>query len=181
MRRLILFRLRRLLGSLRRSEEGSSTVEFVIVFPVVVSLVLMAVEMGVYMTRSLMLDRAIDVSMRSLRLGDLTPMTHDGLKQSICTNSLIIPNCSESLSVELVPLDLINEDPKDRSFICRDKADDVEPVLEFQAGATNQLMLVSACATFIPFFPTTGLAASIKLNGAGEYAMVATSAYVNEP
>lgn len=177
----IIQRMRRAFRYLRRAEDGSASIEFVIIFPVVMSLVLMAVEMGVYMTRSLMLDRAIDVSMRSLRLGDLTPMTHDGLKDSICENSLIIPNCAQSLSVELAPLDLINDNPKNRAFICRDKSDTVAPVLEFQAGATNQLMLVSACATFQPFFPTTGLAATIKLNGAGEYAMVATSAYVNEP
>jgi len=165
----------------RRSTDGTASVEFVIIFPVVMSLVLMAVEMGVYMTRSLMLDRAIDISMRSLRLGELTPMTHAGLKDDICRNSLIIPDCTNSLSVELVELDLITENPKNRGFVCHDKSDDVSPVLDFGAGAANTLMLVSACATFVPFFPTTGLAATIKLNGAGEYAMVATSAYVQEP
>lgn len=164
-----------------RKEDGSATVEFVIIFPVVMGLFLMSVEIGVFMARSMMLDRAVDVSMRSLRLGALTPMTHEGLKDSICANSLIIPDCANSLSVELVPIDVETEDAREKKVQCSDKSEDVQPVLEFQAGIANEMMLVATCATFIPFFPTTGLAAQIRLDGAGEYALVATSAYVNEP
>ena len=171
-------------GKLRlfaRKENGSATVEFVILFPLFMGLFLMSVEIGIYMARSLMLDRAIDVSMRSLRLGSLTPMTHDGLKASICANSVIIPNCSESLTLELVPIDVKTTDARQKAIQCRDKSEEVEPVLEFSAGAANEMMLVATCAKFSPFFPSTGLAAQMQVDGSGEYALVATSAYVNEP
>ena len=164
-----------------KSEEGSSSVEFVILFPLVFGLFLMSAEIAIMMARSLMLDRAVDVSVRSLRLGSLTPMTHDGLKEDICNNSLIIPDCVNSLSVELIPIDVSTTDARQKQVQCADKSEDVKPVLEFQAGSANEMMLVATCATFTPYFPTTGLAAQIKLDGAGEYALVATSAFVNEP
>jgi len=64
---------------------------------------------------------------------------------------------------------------------CVDRSADVQPVLEFDSGAANEMMLVRVCAVFDPFFPTTGLAAQMSLDSTGAYALVATSAYVNEP
>lgn len=173
--------LRRLLATLRRNESGSSTIEFVIIFPAIMSLFMMSIEIGVMMTRGLMLDRAIDITMRDLRLGNMSPMTHDELKKEICENSLIIPDCLNSLSVELRPIEATTWNPLANVPKCYDKSEDIKPVLEFTAGSGNELMLVSACATFVPFFPTTGLAATMKLQNSGEYAMIATSAFVNEP
>lgn len=168
-------------GLFRREESGAATVEFAIIFPVIMMLFLMSIEIGVMMIRGLMLDRSIDITMRDLRLGNLSPMTYEQMKRDICRNSLIIPDCENSISLELRPATTagfasFGDRPK-----CHDKSEPLKPVLEFTPGASNQLMLVSACATFNPFFPTTGLAATIRLDGSGEYALVATSAYVNEP
>ena len=181
MSQLVRNSLRRRLTWLRGREEGSATVEFVIIFPAIMMLLLMSVEVGVMMARGMMLDRGIDVSMRTLRLGQLTPMSHDNLKNEICRNSLIIPDCEDVLAVELRPITTAGWAPTTNRPVCLDRSEDIQPVLQFQAGVANQLMLVSACAKFKPFFPTTGLAATTKTDGAGEYAMIATSAYVNEP
>jgi len=167
--------------ALRRDETGSATVEFVIIFPVIMTIFLMSIEIGVMMTRGMMLDRGIDITMRDLRLGNMTPMTYDQLKKEICRNSLIIPECETSISLELRPTPASGFVPTSNRPQCTDKSEEVKPVLEFTPGTSNELMLVSACATFDPVFPTTGLAATIKLDGANEYALVATSAYVNEP
>lgn len=42
-------------------------------------------------------------------------------------------------------------------------------------------MLVRVCALFEPFFPTTGLGMMMRYNARGDYALVATTAFVNEP
>ena len=70
MSRLVRNSLRRRLAWLRGCEEGSATVEFVIIFPAIMMLLLMSVEVGVMMARGMMLDRGIDVSMRTLRLAN---------------------------------------------------------------------------------------------------------------
>ena len=169
------------LRRMRRREDGSATIEFVIIFPAIMMLLLMSVEVGIMMARGMMLDRGIDVSMRLLRLGNLAPMTHASLKDEICRNAVIIPECDQTLAVELRPITTAGWAPTSSRPVCLDRSETIQPVLQFQAGTANQLMLVSACAKFKPFFPTTGLAATIKTDNAGEYGMIATSAYVNEP
>ncbi|MGR3662483.1 MAG: TadE/TadG family type IV pilus assembly protein [Paracoccaceae bacterium] len=170
----------RLASSFRR-DNGNATIEFALLFPAFITLFMMVVETGVLLTRGVMLDRAVDMSMRDLRLGLLTPMTHDALKTSICNNSVIIPNCEESILLELRPISTTTWEPLTTDVTCVDRSAEIQPVLEFEAGVTNEMMLVRVCALFDPFFPTSGLAAQIKINEAGEYALVTVSAYVNEP
>jgi len=171
---------RRLLRRWRR-EDGNATIEFVLLFPAFMTLFLVVFETGLLLTRGVMLDRGVDVAMRELRLGTLDPMTHDGLRDKICEHSVIIPDCTDSVLLELRPISTTTWEPLTHSATCIDRTEDVQPVLEFEPGASNEMMLVRVCAVFDPFFPTTGLAASIKLDESGAYALVATSAYVNEP
>ncbi len=171
---------RRLLKSWRR-EDGNATIEFVLLFPAFMTLFLVVFETGLLMTRGVMLDRGVDIAMRQLRLGTLDPMTHDGLKAKICEQSVIIPDCNNSVLVELRPISTTTWEPLAQAATCVDRTEDVQPVLDFESGASNEMMLVRVCAVFDPFFPTTGLAAQMKLDDSGAYALVATSAYVNEP
>ncbi len=164
-----------------RREDGNATIEFVLLFPALITLFLMVVETGVLMTRSVMLDRAVDMSMRELRLGTLTPMTAEGLKKSICDNAVIISDCKNVLTLELRPISTSTWTPLGGAATCVDRSQNIKPVLEFKPGIQNEMMLVRVCAVFDPFFPTTGLAAQIKLDSSGGYALVAMSAYVNEP
>jgi len=167
-------------GSWRR-EDGNATIEFVLLFPAFMTLFLVVFETGLLLTRGVMLDRGVDIAMRELRLGTLNPMTHDGLKAKICQHSVIIPDCADSVLVELRPVSTTTWEPLAGSATCVDRTEDVQPVLDFETGASNEMMLVRVCAVFDPFFPTTGLAAQMKLDDSGAYALVTTSAYVNEP
>jgi hypothetical protein len=164
-----------------RRENGNSTIEFALLFPAFITLFLIVVETDVMMTRGVMLDRAVDMSMRDLRLGTLNPMTHDNLKSNICAISVVIPDCENVLLLELRPISTTTWEPLTNDVTCVDRTEDIQPVLEFDAGASNEMMLVRVCAVFDPFFPTTGLAAQLNLDDSGAYALVSTSAYVNEP
>ncbi len=176
-----IFKIARVaLDGLRR-EEGNATIEFALLFPALMVLFLMVVETGVLMIRGVMLDRAVDISMRELRLGTLTPMTHDGLKDSICGNSVIIQNCDDVILIELRPISTDTWTPLSGPTTCVDRSEEVQPVLDFVAGTSNEMMLVRVCAVFDPFFPSSQLAAQIKMDDQGGYALVAMSAYVNEP
>lgn len=164
-----------------RREDGNATIEFVFLFPALITLFLMVVEAGVLMTRGVMLDRGVDISMRELRLGTLSPMDHDTLKKEICNNSLIIPDCMNAVLVELRPIDKTTWTPLSGNTTCVDRTENIQPVLEFKPGLANEMMLVRVCAVYDPFFPTTGLAARMELDASGAYSLVAMSAYVNEP
>ncbi|MGJ8585980.1 MAG: TadE/TadG family type IV pilus assembly protein [Marinosulfonomonas sp.] len=164
-----------------RRDNGNATIEFALLFPAFITLFLVVVETGVLLTRGVMLDRAVDMSMRELRLGTLSPMTYESLKSDICSNSVIIPNCDSTLMLELRPISTSTWEPLTNDVTCVDRSEDVQPVLEFDPGKTNEMMLVRVCAVFDPFFPTTGLAAQMQLDDTGAYALVTMSAYVNEP
>jgi len=176
--------LAKLAGMIRRAlgrENGNATIEFVILFPALMTLFLMVVETGVLLTRGVMLDRAVDISMRELRLGTLTPMTHAGLKTSICANSVIIPDCENVVLIELRPVSTATWATLTGPTTCVDRSAVVQPVLDFIQGVQNEMMVVKVCAVFDPFFPSGQLAAQIKMDNDDGYALVAMSAYVNEP
>ncbi|MEE9388827.1 MAG: TadE family protein [Paracoccaceae bacterium] len=164
-----------------RREDGNSTIEFVILFPALMTLFLVVFETGLLMTRGVMLDRAVDISMRQLRLGTLSPMTHDGLRDSICANTVIIPDCDNVVLIELRKISTDTWTPLSGATTCVDRDEDIQPVLDFESGIQNDMMLVRVCAVLDPFFPGTGLAAQMQLDDTGGYALVAMSAYVNEP
>lgn len=162
-------------------EDGNATIEFALIFPVIISLFLMAFELGLLLTRGVMLDRAVDMSMRDLRLGNLTPTNHAELKNRICDRALIIPDCQNVVLIELRPIADDTWEPLGTDVTCVDREEEIDPVVEFEIGSKHEMMLVRVCALFDPFFPTTGLAAQMKLDNSGAYALVAASAYVNEP
>ena len=172
--------VKRVRNRLRR-DDGNATIEFVIIFPILMGLFLMVFETGLLMTRGVMLDRAVDISMRQLRLGTLVPMTHDGLKDSICANTVVIPDCGNVVLIELRAISTDTWTPLSGSTTCVDRSEEIQPLLDFETGIQNEMMLVRVCAILDPFFPGTGLAARMQLDDTGGYALVAMSAYVNEP
>lgn len=164
-----------------RSARGSSTVEFVIWFPFFMVLVMSSLETGLLMTRHVMLDRGLDLTVRGLRLGSWVAPTHDQLKAAICDAAMMIPDCMTSLTVELTPVATSDWALPADPVACVDKSQDIQPVTELTPGIGNEMMMIRVCAKFTPFFPTTGLGMAMAKDGAGNYALVAASAFVNEP
>lgn len=163
-------------------EDGSATVEFVILVPVFFTFLLSGVELGMLLTRQMMLDRAVDLAVREVRIGNLVPVTHDALRDLICAEAMV-PDCQQQLKLEMATID-----PRgawaglDAEADCVNRADESVPVRRFDARVENQRMVLRACALFDPFFPTTGLGAQLhRQDGGDAYALVAASAFVVEP
>ncbi len=174
----------RLAAALRkawRREDGTATMEFVIVFPVVVMTLLVGVEAGVMMTRQAMLERALDIAMRDLRLGSMVNPTHDQFKDRLCSNTAGINHCRDNLLLELTPISTDDWALPANPPTCVDRDEEIAPVTEFVAGAGNQLMLVRACFVVDPLFPTTGWGLQLPLDASGGFQMVSASTFVNEP
>ncbi|MCR8723675.1 TadE/TadG family type IV pilus assembly protein [Frigidibacter sp. ROC022] len=164
-----------------RREEGTATIEFVILFPVFIVLMISGIEAGVLMTRQMMLERGLDLTMRSLRLGTVANPTHDNVKALICKNSMIIPNCENVVQLELREVDTTAWNVPLEGNNCVDRTAEIDPVINFNPGERNKLMMVRACAVFDPMFPATGLAVHLPRDASGGYRLIATSAFVNEP
>jgi Flp pilus assembly pilin Flp len=177
MKRLSLSRLR----EFRRNEDGVAAVEFTLVFPIVLFMFVWAVELGLLMTKQVMLEHALDVTMRNLRLGVLPDPTTDTLKREICNRARIIGECESTITIELNPINTTNWQMPNTSVSCVNRDEDIVPVVSFNLGVQNEIMLVRACVIVEPLFPGTGIGAMLQKDAAGGYGMAAVSAFVNEP
>jgi Flp pilus assembly pilin Flp len=172
----------------RRSEDGTVTVEFALILPIMFAIFLATFELGMLLTRQVMLDRGVDLAVRAVRLGALDPALfptpaamHDALKRGICQGAVMIPDCENNIRLEmraLNPRGLVNIP---LGADCIDRADPGRPLRDFQAGFSNQLMILRACTLYDPYMPTSGLGAALIDNQTGAFAMVSMSSFVIEP
>lgn len=163
-------------------EDGSATVEFVLYFPFLITLLLSGLELGLIQMRHVMLERSLDMAVRDVRLGALDPVTHETLRARVCQYHILMPSCLTDLRLEMERLD-----PRALALIapdadCVDRSDDAKPIRStFDVLDSNEMATIRACALFDPFFPTTGLGASLHKESEGAYALLATSLFVVEP
>lgn len=169
-----------------RREDGTATVEFVVLFPLFMFLFLMGFESGLFMIRNVMLERAVDISVRDIRLGNGKVPQFAALKENICDDVVVLPNCVDSIHIYMTQLDIT---PGAVSAVtgdvrCLNRYSD-EPQFDesdYDVGAANTMMLVQVCASVQPFFPSTGIGLGLARDELeGDYAIVASTAFVNEP
>lgn len=171
------------LGQFWRQTRGSATIEFVIVFPAFMVLFVSAFEAGLMQIRATMLERGMDLAVREVRLSTGSTPTYEELKADICNGAALIPNCLESLRLEMRRIDPRQTMNVPVKAECVDRQQPVQPAVRYDVGAENDLMLLRACVLFRPLAPTTGLGFQLAGGeaGSGEYALVTMSAYVSEP
>ncbi|MET4128328.1 TadE/TadG family type IV pilus assembly protein [Roseovarius sp. MBR-6] len=169
------------LRKVARNEDGTATLEFVLVAPLLVSFIIFSVELGIVTMQSAMLERGLDITVRDIRLGTGSAPQHDDIKDSICDNSFVIANCREKLRLEMVPTDLRNLAVLDPTPDCTDVEEPAKPLRAFIPGGQNQLMLLRACLKYEPIFPDAILGRALIRDTNGEAAFVAMSAFVQEP
>jgi len=177
--------LRAALAPFGRREDGAASIELAILFPVFMALFVASFELGLYMTRQVMLERATDITVRSLRLGQMSNPDLDTLRASICEEaSRVLPNCSTSLLIDIVEVPLEGWTAPNVSAECieRDPDGELKPVANFilNPGQPNDMMLMRVCALQKPVFPTTWLGLAMQSHD-DFYALTTASAFVVEP
>lgn len=162
-------------------DDGNASVEFVLVFPVLLVLFLASFETGLLMIRQVTLERAVDITVRDLRLSNIEDPTQTELRTRICNNAGLIPDCMTSILIEMRPISTTTWAPLGSDVTCKERSETLDPVVELNPGAAHEIMLVRVCAVFEPWFPTTHLGMQLHRDELGGYALVASSAFVNEP
>lgn len=164
-----------------RDEAGTSTIEFLLVFPIIFTTFIASFESGFFMMRYVMLDRGLDMTVRELRLGVIATPALANIKKSICDKGQLISDCEASIRLELTSVDTTTWIFPTGQIQCLDKGQPPEPVVEPSLGIENEVMLIRACLSAQPMFPTAIVAASMNRSSVGDYFVSATSAFVNEP
>jgi hypothetical protein len=177
----------RFLRLFRKEEDGSESVEFALVFLPFILIPVSGFELGLLMTRHVMVERGLTMAVREVSLNTGIPFTDTQVKTMICNSAGIIPNCMTNLRLEMRPIDLrhtgsdaTNEIPRDAS--CTDIEDATQAPRNYTNGVSNELMIVRACGLFSPMLPEFGLGYFLsRIRGDGYYPLVASTAFVMEP
>jgi len=162
-------------------EDGFATVEFVLFFPLLMTIFFSAFEVSIWLTREVLLERALDINVRLLRLGTLDPMTQDELQRRVCNDAMIFNDCPTALRIQLTRVSTQTWDLPTGTMTCVNREEEIQPVVEFTPGSGNDLMVVRACAVLDPIFGTTPFVMQLPLDPSGGYVVAATSTFVNEP
>ena len=166
-----------------KDRRGGASVEFVLIAPLYFALMLSTFEAGWLMTKSMMLERGMDLTMRDLRLGLYPNPKPSDFKKIICDHAAILKDCESAMLLELVPINSVADVPKAKDTVCRDRSPgaDPNPKVNFTQGGASQIMYVRACVVVDPLVPGIGLALHLPLDPTGGLAMVSYGAFTNEP
>jgi len=172
-----------------QDEEGTASLEFVLVFPVFFGFFLMTYEAGVYSTRQVMLEHGVDVTVREVRIGLIQNPDRDTLRARICQSARILPDCIQQLEIELIQKDLSSPwVALNQTISCVDRSDlSAVPPDTIDSVGNNELAFLRACIRIDPFIPTSNLGMAFVAASEGDaaadgsYALFATSAFVVEP
>eukprot|EP00903_Cladosiphon_okamuranus_P021863 g20099.t1 len=168
-----------LVQKFRRNEDGNATIEFAILFPLMLMVLFAAVELGMINYRQIMLDRAMDMTVRDIRLGTGGDMQHDDIRDTICARSGFIKmaECNVSLKLEMVRLDPFNWGGIPPQADCVDSVEEADPLINFTNGGSNDLMFLRACASVDVLFPNWGLGDALQKDDGGRVNLYASSAF----
>lgn len=180
--------MKQLLNKLLRfagAERGNVTVEFALVFPVFILILTSSIEMGVITIRQTLLERGLDIAMREVRIGTGAQYSHDEIRDLICDGAVIFNDCQANLRLEMIPSDprAYTQVPALVDCVAQSAGtlDIINPVRQFDMGSSNELVIVRACMLYDPVFPTSELALQRTTDLNGRSALVAVSAFTQEP
>jgi hypothetical protein len=174
-------RLINLLSRFGRDERGSSTIEFTMYFTTLFVILSASVELGNINLRHAMLERAVEVAVRDIRLNTGNVPTFDEVRTKICEEASVLDECASNLMLEMKQVQPTNFQPLPTVPDCINAAQEPRPVRQFDAGQDNDLMLIRACLKYNPVFPSAALAGVINMDEDGYAKLIVQSAFVQEP
>jgi hypothetical protein len=162
-------------------DDGMASIEFALMIPLLLGVFMASFESGMLMTRSIMLEQSVDMTMRELRLGHYPTPTAELLKTEICRRTVIFKDCEQNIMIEMTRLSTSTWALPKTGVKCIDRSQDIQPVTTLQIGQKNDLMLVRVCVPQDALFPTTGIGLGLPKDGKGGYGVIAVTAFVTEP
>lgn len=174
-------RLRTLIQKFARSASGSATVEFVVLFPLIISILMMGTEAGWTSVQRVSLDRAVDRTVRDLRVGNLAPgVSHNAVRTHLCERASLLVDCEQRLLLELRVINTGTWTFPSQQSDCINLASPLAPVTPFTIGLGESVMFLRACYLVRPMFPTTGYGLRLPLDGSGMYALRTVTGFIVE-
>jgi Flp pilus assembly pilin Flp len=172
--------VRRALKKYASNQAGAAAIEFALVAPMLLALIFSTLEAGWTMVQTIMLDRALDMTVRELRIGKIANPTQASVRAHVCDDAMVLFDCNKNLALEFIPITSEASYPTDTDR-CVDRSTAIAPLLRFDAGGRSQNVFVRACFVVDPLTPGLGIGMALPKDSTGAFRIIAKSAYANEP
>ncbi len=166
--------------SLLKDRSGAAALEFALVVPFLLLTIMATLEAGWTMVQTIMLDRALDQTVRELRIGSLPNPTQASLRRRVCEHALVLNDCNNTLALELFRIQGTSGYPSDDTR-CVNRSSSAAPVLRFAQAGRAEVMFVRACFVVRPITPGLGLGLALRRDESGDMRIISKSGFVNEP
>lgn len=176
--------MKRMFKQLRRfsrNDRGVATVEFVLVFPVMLAMLFAMFDAGLIMVKYVVLEMSLDRVVRDVRLNGIAGGAAGStfFKQEVCAISPLLKDCENNLYVEMTPINT-GSTFTPSEVTCIDRTANNTPAIKFVPGVHNEIVYIRACVVVDRYFPTS-LIGIFTSDASGGIRLVADSAYVVEP
>ncbi len=184
-----MYTLKHKLRQFRNDEAATASMELVIVFPILMLLFIAAFETAMILTRQVMLERTLDMSVRVLRLAQGVITNADEVRTTMCANTSLLPNCEDLLEIDLQIVDRDTYVLPADDQICAQRGNEmiVRPDNHFQFGvdnlndANNDFLLIRTCMVVDRILPISGFGLNLARDDSGGLHMIASTIFVVEP
>lgn len=169
-----------------RREDGAATVEFVLLLPAFLMVFISSFDASILLTRQVMLERAVDIVVRDIRLDTSNTQTQRQLTSRICNRARILPDCTQNLLIEMTEVAAPLYETPGIDTPCVNQLTSIVPRTTFTANRTGRMIMLRACYSVQPVLPLAvlsvnrTLASNLINNDDGTVRMVTSTAFVVE-
>ncbi len=167
-------------------ERGAATVEFVLLLPAFLMVFLSSFDASILLTHQVMLERAVDIVVRNIRLEKPKTQTQRQLTGRICDRARILPHCRQNLLVELTEVAAPLYEMPAIDAPCVNQLTSIVPLANLLGDRTGKMILLCTCYSVEPVLPLAvltvnrTLASNLINNEDGTVRMVTSTAFVVE-
>ena len=175
-------KLRHAARRIKSNEKGGAMVEFALVSPVFFAFLFSLFEAGLLFTRIAIVEDATQAASRQIYTGAAQSgsMTQTDIENMICAGTAGFISCADSIQVEVQTVTGFDSLPTTQA-VCDESGDAINPTTTFNPGVTQEIVFVRVCVTVPLFTPGLGLGLALPKTAGGNYAIVSSLAFVNEP
>jgi len=162
-----------------RSQDGSTAIEFALLFPIFIAVLFSAFEMGTLFLRFNQLDHAVDNVSRLIRINQGVSYSEPTIRKMVCQEIRIVKSCEDYMAVELTSLSSFAMSGTQNA--CSGTGKVVRSPGAFSAGKNSEVLIMRVCLSLAPLTPYLGIALNLAPEGNDRYVAVSSTLFANEP
>lgn len=165
--------------SFKDKKDGSTAVEFGLIGPIFFGLLFSLIELAWLLTRVVVVTHVVHEAARDVKNGEISSVAD--FEQAVCDRFNIISNCANNILTEAVIINGLSDIPSTSAQCQASSNETFKPAVDYDSGNGSETVFLRVCVIVPLVTPGLGLGASLPQTSSGEFAIVASIAFQNEP